>query len=152
VSPSKSGSRCEGADVPHFRISRRQSAARRVHRSGRVGERRNASLLILTRATQRRTARPITSTSSQCFTLTTSSRRKCERRYTHERLVPNSHRPPDKTRRSCLRRVRCAGLNVFRLQIFCRRESRVVGNPIHIAEADATQTRQFRRVWRGGVN
>jgi len=51
VSPSNSGSRCEGADVPHFRIRRRQSAARRVHRSGRVGERRNASLLILTRAT-----------------------------------------------------------------------------------------------------
>ena len=24
--------------------------------------------------------------------------------------------------------------------------------PIHTAEADATQTRQFCRVWRGGVN
>ena len=29
---------------------------------------------------------------------------------------------------------------------------RVVGNPIHAAEADATQTKQFCRVWRGGVN
>jgi len=43
-------------------------------------------------------------------------------------------------------------INVFTLQIFCRRQSSVVGNPIHTAEADATQTKQFRRVWRGGVN
>ena len=42
--------------------------------------------------------------------------------------------------------------NGIRLQIFCRRQSWVVGNPIHTAEADATQTRQFCRVWRGGVN
>ena len=33
--------------------------------------------------------------------------------------------------------------NVFRLQIFWRQQSRVVGNPLHTAEADATQTRQF---------
>jgi len=43
-------------------------------------------------------------------------------------------------------------LNVFTLQIFCRRLSSVVGNPVHTVEADATQTRQFCRVWRGGVN
>jgi len=43
-------------------------------------------------------------------------------------------------------------LNVFRLQIFCRQQPRVVGNPIHTAEADATHWRQFCRVWRGDVN
>jgi len=32
-------------------------------------------------------------------------------------------------------------------EIFCRRQSRVVGNPIHTAEADATQTRQFCLAW-----
>ena len=48
---------------------------------------------------------------------------------------------PDTTRRSCLCRVWYAGvnwtiaLNVFRLQIFCGRQSRVVGNPIHATEA-----------------
>ena len=74
-------------------------------------------------------------------------------------IMPNSHCQPDKTKRSCLHRVWCAGVNwtiatnVFRLRIFCRRQSRVVGNPVHTAEADATQTRQScRRVWRGGVN
>ena len=67
-------------------------------------------------------------------------------------------RPPDKTRRSCLCGVWCAdvnwtiALNVFRLQILRRRQSRVIGNSIHTTEADATQTRQFRRVWRGGAN
>ena len=35
---------------------------------------------------------------------------------------------------------------MFILQIFSRRQSRVVGNPSHTAEADATQTRQFCRV------
>ena len=46
-----------------------------------------------------------------------------------ERVMPNSHLQPDTTRRSCLRRVWCTGvnltiaLNVFRLQIFCRRQS-----------------------------
>jgi len=40
--------------------------------------------------------------------------------------MPNSHRPPDTTRQSCLRRVWCAGvnwtiaLNVLRLRISCR--------------------------------
>jgi len=74
-------------------------------------------------------------------------------------LMPSSHRPPDKTRRSCLCRVWCAdvnwtiAVNAFRFQIFCRRQSRVVGTPIHTAEADATQTgEQFCRVWCGGVN
>jgi len=70
--------------------------------------------------------------------------------------MPNSHRPPDKTRRFCMCRVYCAGLNwtialnVFRRQIFCRRQSSVVGNPIYTADADSTQTRQFCRVWRTG--
>jgi len=72
-------------------------------------------------------------------------------------LMPNSHRPPDAKRRSCPCRVWCAGvnywtiaLNVFRLHIFCRRQSCVVGNPIHSAETDAsTQTGQFCRVWPG---
>jgi len=73
-------------------------------------------------------------------------------------VMPDSHRTPDKTRQSCLCCVWCAGvnwtiaLNVFGLQISCRRQSRVVGNPIHTAEADATQTRRFCRVWRGDVN
>ena len=72
--------------------------------------------------------------------------------------MPNSHRHSrhDKTvlSVSCLA-WRCEldiVIDVFRLQIFCRRQSRVVGNPIHTAEADATQTRQFCRVWHGGVN
>jgi len=66
-----------------------------------------------------------------------------------QHVMPNLHRPPDTTRRSCLCRVWCAGvnwtngLNVFRLYIFCRRQSWVVGNPIHIVETDATQTRQL---------
>jgi len=70
----------------------------------------------------------------------------------HQPVMPNSHRPPDTTRQSCLCRVWRGGvnwtiaINVFRLQIFCRRQSWVVGNPIHTAEADATQTRQFCRV------
>ena len=61
-------------------------------------------------------------------------------------------------RRSCLCRVWCGGvnwtiaLNVFRLQIFCRRQSRVVADPVHTAEADTTQIGLFCRVWRGGVN
>ena len=65
---------------------------------------------------------------------------------------------PDATRQSCLCRVWCAGVNwtialkVFKLRIFCRRQSPVVWNPVHTAEADATQTRQFCRVWRGDVN
>jgi len=42
--------------------------------------------------------------------------------------------------------------NVFRLQIFCRRQSLVVRKQIQTAEADATQTRQFCRVWLGDVN
>jgi len=42
--------------------------------------------------------------------------------------------------------------NVLRLQIFRRQQSSVVGNPIHTTEADATQTIQFYRVWRGNVN
>ena len=64
---------------------------------------------------------------------------------------------PDTTKRFCLCRVWCAvvnlmvALNVFRLQIFRLRQSRVVGNPIHTAEADATQTTQFCRVRRGAV-
>jgi len=43
-------------------------------------------------------------------------------------LMPDSHHPPDTTRRSCLCRVWCTGvywtiaLNVFRLQIFCRQQ------------------------------
>jgi len=41
-------------------------------------------------------------------------------------------------------------LNVSRLQILCRRQSGVVGNPVRTVEADATQTRQFCRVWRDG--
>jgi len=41
-------------------------------------------------------------------------------------------------------------LNVFILQISRRQRSSVVGNPVHITEADAT--RQFCRVWRGDVN
>jgi len=55
--------------------------------------------------------------------------------------MPNSQRLSDTTRRSCLCRVWCAGvnwtivLNVFRLQIFRRRQSSVVGNPIHTAES-----------------
>ena len=36
-------------------------------------------------------------------------------------------------------------INAFRLQISRRRQSWVVGNPVHSAEADATQTRQFCR-------
>jgi len=70
--------------------------------------------------------------------------------------MPNSHRPPDKTRRFCMCRVYCAGLNwtialnVFRRQIFCRRQSSVVRNPIYTADADSTQTRQFCRAWRTG--
>jgi len=69
--------------------------------------------------------------------------------------MPNSHRPPDTTRRSCLCRVWCAGvnwtiaLNASRLQIFYRRQSRLVGNP---TDTDTTQTRQFCRVWSGGMN
>ena len=43
-------------------------------------------------------------------------------------------------------------VNVFRLQIVCRRQSCVVGNPVHDAEVGASQTRLFCRVWRGGVN
>jgi len=72
--------------------------------------------------------------------------------------MPSSHRPPDTTRQSSLRRVWRGGvnwtiaINMPRLQIFRRRQSRVVRNPIHTAEADATRTRQFCRVWRGGVN
>ena len=48
--------------------------------------------------------------------------------------MPNLHHPPHKTTLSCLCRVWCAGvnetiaLNVFRLQIFCRRQSSVFGN------------------------
>ena len=73
-------------------------------------------------------------------------------------VMPNSHLPPDTTRRSCLRRVCCAvvnwtiALNVFGLQMFCRRQSWVVANTIYIAESDTTETRQFCRVRRGGVN
>ena len=37
-------------------------------------------------------------------------------------------------------------------KIFCRRQSWVVGNTIHTAEVDATQTRRFCCVWCGGVN
>ena len=119
------------------------------------------------------------------------------RRRTRLSLMPDSHRPPDTTRRSCLCRVRrcelsrpdkcvlrpecvrrshrqclcrqthsdaertcradsshrrtrhdktvlCLSclvcrceLNVFRLHVFCRRQ--FFGNPIHTAEADATQ-------------
>ena len=66
---------------------------------------------------------------------------------------------PDTTEQSCLRRVWRGGVNwtiavnVFRLQVFCRRQSPVVGSPpIHTDEADATETGQFCRVWRGGVN
>jgi len=65
---------------------------------------------------------------------------------------------PDTTRRSCLCRVWCAGVNrtiaanVFRLQVSCRRPSRVVEDPIHTTEADTTQTGLFCRVcvsaWR----
>jgi len=57
-------------------------------------------------------------------------------------VMPNSHRPPDTTRQSCLCRVRCVGVNwtidpnAFRLQVFCRRQSWVAGNPIHTAEAN----------------
>jgi len=56
---------------------------------------------------------------------------------------------PDTTRQSCPCRVwlGCVtwtiAINVFRLQIFGRRQSSVVGNPVHTAEADATETRQF---------
>ena len=59
---------------------------------------------------------------------------------------------PDTTRRSCLCRVWCAGVNrtiaanVFRLQVSCRRPSLVVEDPIHTAEADTTQTGLFCRV------
>ena len=92
--------------------------------------------------------------------------KKCENRFiigevmgkslTHG-VVPNSHRPPDTTRRSCLCRVWSAGvnwttaLNVFRLRIFRRRQSSVVGNPIHtVAEADADtdKTVLSRLAWR----
>jgi len=58
----------------------------------------------------------------------------------------------------CLCRLWCAhvnwtiAVNVFRLQIFCQRQSSVVGNPIHTSEVDETQTRQFCHVWRGCVN
>jgi len=61
---------------------------------------------------------------------------------------------PDTTKQSCRCRVWRNGvhwtiaINVFRLQIFCRRQSWVVGNPIYTAEADATQTRQFCCVWQ----
>ena len=46
-------------------------------------------------------------------------------------VMPNTHRPPDSTRQCCLCRVWCGGvnrtiaLNVFRLQIFSRRQSLV---------------------------
>ena len=59
------------------------------------------------------------------------------------------HRHEHTTKQSCLCRVWRGSvdwtipINVFRLQIFCRRQSCVVGNPVHAAEADATQTRQF---------
>ena len=78
--------------------------------------------------------------------LPSPSVKKCENRFiigevmgkslTHG-VVPNSHRPPDTTRQSCLCRVWRGGvnwtiaINVFRLQIFCRRQSWVDGNPIH---------------------
>ena len=74
-------------------------------------------------------------------------------------LMPNSHRPPDTARQSYqyLCRVwRCSlnwtiAINVFMFQIFCMGQSWVFGNPIHTAEADSTQTRQFCRVWRKKV-
>ena len=59
--------------------------------------------------------------------------------------MPNSHRAPDTTRRSCLCRVWCTdanwtiAVNVSSLQFFFRIQSRVVGNPIQ-SKADATQT------------
>jgi len=43
-------------------------------------------------------------------------------------------------------------LTCSKFKIFCRRQSWVVWNPIHTAEAYAIQTRQFCRVWHGGVN
>jgi len=52
------------------------------------------------------------------------------------RLKPNSHRTPDTTRQSSLCRVWRAGVNrtiaanVFRLLIFCRRQSSVVENRV----------------------
>ena len=68
------------------------------------------------------------------------------RRWTHlsGRLSSQRHTRHDKTVLSLSCPVWTA-LNVFRLQAFCRRQSWVVGNPIHTAEADATKTRQFCR-------
>ena len=69
------------------------------------------------------------------------------------RLMPNSHRPLDTTGRSCLCRVWRGvvnwkiAINVFRLQIFCRRQSWVAENPVHTAEAGMIQTGQFCWVW-----
>jgi len=67
---------------------------------------------------------------------------------------PTQFTPPHRTRQNSpvcvVSGVNWAiAINVIRLQIFCRRN---VGNPIHTAEVDATQTRQFCRVWRCSVN
>ena len=65
---------------------------------------------------------------------------------------------PDMTKQSCLCRVWrgdvnwTIAINVFRLHIFCRRQSWVVENPIHTAEADMTQTGLCYWVWPVGVN
>ena len=72
-------------------------------------------------------------------------------------MMPGSHRPPDTTRWSCLGRVGVIwtiAVNVFARHTFCRSATvfGVVGNPVHTVEADATRTRQFCRVWRGGAN
>jgi len=70
----------------------------------------------------------------------------------------NSGATPDTTKQSCMCRVWRSGvnwtiaINAFRLQILCRRQSWVVRNSAHTAEADATQTRQFCRVLRGDLN
>jgi len=59
-------------------------------------------------------------------------------------FMPNWHRPLDKTGRSCLCRVWwCAGVNwtiALNVQIFCRRQSWVVGNPIHTADRSGRDT------------
>ena len=63
---------------------------------------------------------------------------------------------PDTTRRSCLCRVWCAdvnwtiALNVFRLQIVCRRRTCIVGNPVHAAEGgrDTYKTALSCLAWR----
>ena len=89
--------------------------------------------------------------------------------WTIKNLMPNSHRPPDETRRSCLCRIRWCELSrpdkcVLRRSASSgrtappdtlRHRTHLSGGRadlVHTATPDTTKQSCLRRVWRGGLS